>query len=81
MKNKWVKLAEDKNSVIRIAEKVVDEEKDQLSAFVTEPSFEAHDKKIVETLKKRKLLSVISQKSYKVTKGTEFLPTRVKCET
>ena len=60
MKNKWVKLAEDKNSVIRIAEKVVDEEKDQLSAFVTDPSLDSHDKKIVEALKKRKLLSIVS---------------------
>lgn len=81
MKNKWVKLADDKNSVIRIAEKVVDEEKDQLSAFVTDPSLDSHDKKVVEALKKRKLLSIVSQKSYKVTKGTEFMPTRVKLET
>lgn len=81
MKNKWVKIADDKSCVIRIAEKVVDDEKEQLSAFVTNPDLEMHDKKVVEALKKRKLLNVVSQKSYKVTKGTEFMPSRVKLET
>ncbi len=81
MKNKWVKIADDKNFVIRIAEKVVDDEKEQLSAFVAKPDLEDHDKKVVEALKKRKLLNVVSQKSYKVTKGSEFMPTRVKLET
>ena len=81
MKNKWVKIAEDKNFVVRIAEKIVDDEKEQLSAFVVQPDLEAHDKKVVEALKKRKLLNVVSQKSYKVTKGKEFMPTRVKLET
>lgn len=28
MKNKWVKIAEDKNFVVRIAEKIVDDEKE-----------------------------------------------------
>ena len=81
MKNKWVKIADDKNYVIRIAQNLVDEERDQLAAFIAKPDIEAHDKKIVEALKKRKLLNVVSQKSYKVTKGTEFMPTRVKLET
>lgn len=81
MKNKWVKIAEDKNYVVRIAEKVVDDEKEQLSAFVAKPDLDSHDKKVVEVLKKRKLLNVVSQKSYKVTKGSEFMPTRVKLET
>lgn len=81
MKNKWVKIADDKNFVIRIAENVVDDEKEQLSAFVAKPDLEDHDKKVVEALKKRKLLNVVSQKSYKVTKGSEFMPTRVKLET
>lgn len=81
MKNKWVKIADDKSCVIRIAEKVVDDEKEQLSAFVTNSDLEVHDKKVVEALKKRKLLNVVSQKSYKVTKGTEFMPSRVKLET
>ena len=81
MKNKWVKIAEDKNFVVRIAEKLVDDEKEQLSAFVAKPDLESHDKKVVEALKKRKLLNVVSQKSYKVTKGSEYMPTRVKLET
>lgn len=32
-------------------------------------------------MKKRKLLDVIIRKSYKVTKGSEFAPERVKMET
>lgn len=81
MKNKWVKIAEDKNFVVRIAEKILDDEKELLSAFLAQPDLEAHDKKVVEALKKRKLLNVVSLKSYKVTKGKEFMPTRVKLET
>lgn len=81
MKNKWVKLESDKVSVTRIAENLVDDEKRQLSAYVQEPNLDAHDKKVVDQLKKRKLLNVITMKSYKVTKGSEFMPTRVKLET
>jgi phenylalanyl-tRNA synthetase alpha chain len=72
MKNKWVRLESDKVSVTRIAEIVIDDEKEQLSAFVTNNDLESHDKKVVDALKKRKLLNVITAKSYRVTKGSEF---------
>jgi phenylalanyl-tRNA synthetase alpha chain len=81
MKNKWVRLEADKVSVTRIAENLQDDEKVQLSAYVSNPDLEAHDKKVVDALKKRKLLNVNSSKSYKVTKGSEFQPLRVKLET
>jgi len=42
---------------------------------------DAHDKKMVDQFKKRKLVSVVSQKSYKVTKGVNYAPERVKLET
>lgn len=81
MKNKWVKICADKSQVERIANELVDDDKNLLSAFVDEPVADKHDKKIVEALKKRKLLNVISKKSYKVTKGEDWAPERVKMET
>jgi len=42
---------------------------------------ESHDKKMLDQFKKRKLVTIISQKSYKVTKGPSYQPTRVKLET
>ena len=73
MKNKWVKLAGDKKEkVIRIAEELKDADKDQLNAFVASPEVEGHDKKELDQFKKRKLISIISRKSYKVTKGAQY---------
>jgi hypothetical protein len=48
---------------------------------VTKSDLESHDKKLVDALKKRKLLNVVSKKSYKVTKGSEYMPVRAKMET
>jgi len=81
MKNKWVKLESDKTSVTRIAETLKDDEKTQLSAYLEETDADKHDKKIVDGLKKRKLLNIITLKSYNVTKGPEYQTTRVKLET
>jgi hypothetical protein len=72
MKNKWVKLESDKTSVTRIAETLVDDDMKQLSAYLAVTDADKHDKKVVDALKKRKLLNVIVMKSYKVTKGTEY---------
>jgi len=81
MKNKWVKLEADKLSVTRLAEVLKDDDKLQLSAYLEQPNLDSHDKKVVDGLKKRKLLNVVSHKSYSVKKGKEFQPTRVKLET
>jgi len=40
-----------------------------------------HDKKTVELFKKRKLVNVVSMKSYRVTKGPNYMPVRAKLET
>jgi len=70
MKNKWVKISgEKKEFVERLSADIKDAEKDQLSKFVDEIALEKHDKKIVDQLKKRKLLVIVTTKSYKVTKG------------
>ena len=77
MQRKWVQLdPKDKNSVVRTAENLEDTERDQLRKYVEAPDLEVHDKKVVDQLKKRKLLNVVSQKYYKVTKGVNFQETR-----
>jgi len=82
MKNKWVKLAGDKKEkVIRLAEELVDTDKEQLSVFLAAPSADDHDKKLVDAFKKRKLVTIVSMKSYKITKGVSYQPTRAKLET
>ena len=82
MKNKWVQVAGDKKEkVVRIAEELKDEDQTQLNAFVQDPSVDSHDKKMVDQFKKRKLVGVASQKSYKVTKGANYQPVRAKLET
>lgn len=73
MKNKWVKIAGDKKEkVIRIAEELKDADKEQLNIFLANPEVEGHDKKLLDLFKKRKLISIASSKSYKVTKGTNY---------
>lgn len=73
MKNKWVKLAGAKKElVVRVAEELKDEDKDQLSKFQSAPEVDSYDKKVIDLFKKRKLISVVSQKSYKVTKGPNY---------
>lgn len=73
MSKKWIKLAGDsKDAVERIAEKLEDSEKDQLQKYIDNNDVEVHDKKVIDALKKRKLVNVVSQKSYAVKKGTNF---------
>jgi phenylalanyl-tRNA synthetase alpha chain len=48
---------------------------------LNEPNLDSHDKKVVEALKKRKLVNVTSLKYYRVTTGENFSVQRVKLET
>lgn len=52
-----------------------------MMTFVDKPQLELYDKKIIDQLKKRQLLNVISLKSYKVEKGPNFSVERKKLET
>ena len=61
---------------MRIAEKLIDDDKELLSKYRENTDLEAHDKKIVDQMKKRKLINVVTNKSYRVTKGTNFAPKR-----
>lgn len=82
MQRKWIQLdGANKNVVVRIAEQLVDEDKELLSKYASNSDLEAHDKKIVDQMKKRKLINVVTNKSYKVTKGANFAPKRQKMET
>ena len=75
MKNKWVEICgEKKEKVKRVAQELPDEERALLKNFETNNDLESNDKKIVDQLKKRKLVNVVSAKSYKVTKGVNFAP-------
>lgn len=81
MKNKWVRLEASKTEVTRIEANLKDDERNQLRQYQEVPALDNHDKKTVDALKKRKLLNVVTSKSYRVTKGPEFQPTRQKLET
>lgn len=43
-----------------------------MNTFLASPEVDGHDKKQLDLFKKRKLISVVSTKSYKVTKGTNY---------
>jgi phenylalanyl-tRNA synthetase alpha subunit len=64
-----------------IANKLVDEDKELLSEYRQNSDLEAHDKKMFDQMKKRKLINVVNNKSYRVTKGENYAPNRLKSET
>ena len=84
MQKKWVQLCgEKKENIKRIVkdEDMVDEDKDMLLKIAADSDPEKHDKKIVDGLKKRQLLALQSKKTYRVTKGPNYMPKRQKLET
>lgn len=77
MQKKWVQLCgAQKENVKRVAAELVDEDRDLLQKIAADPNPEKHDKKIIDGLKKRQLLNIVSKKSYKVTKGPNYMPER-----
>ena len=52
-----------------------------MKKFTEESDLERHDKKVVELLKKRQLVNVVTHKFYKISKGENFQLERVKLET
>lgn len=82
MTKKWVKLdPTDKNLVIRVEKNIEDTDRIQLASYLENTDYEKVDKKAFELLKKRKLVNLVTQKSYLVTKGSNFQPERRKLET
>ena len=81
MQRKWVQLVPDnKEQVNRLAEKLEDSEKELLLKYKENADVDAHDKKVLDQMKKRKLVAVVTSKHYKVTKGNNYSPVRVKLE-
>ena len=73
MKNKWVKKDGDK--LISI----VNEVKDDVQSLLKDiSSGESVNEKAATNLKKRKLVTLQTRKSYKVSRGKSYAPTRVK---
>ena len=70
MKNKWIK--KDGDTLRPLATSVADETMHQLHNLA---SLSDDDCK---NLKRRKLVSQVTRKSYRVTKGPQYAPTRVK---
>jgi phenylalanyl-tRNA synthetase alpha chain len=84
MQKKWVQLCgAQKENVKRIVKdaELIDEDRTLLLAIQANPDPEKHDKKVIDNLKKRQLLNLVSKKSYRVTKGPNYLPQRQKLET
>ena len=61
--------------------KLVDDGQKVLKAIKDNPSVDAHDKKVREDLKKRKLDTIEKRTSYKVTKGPNYAPHKEKLPT
>jgi phenylalanyl-tRNA synthetase alpha chain len=79
MKNKWVSVCGDKKEKVkRIQAEVQDDDCNQLKAYLNNTSIEAHDKKNLDLMKKRQLLTIVTIKTFKADKGEMFQPTFVK---
>ena len=76
MKNKWLK--KDGDRILRIAEGVKDETAASLADLSNPLSTSKPSEEDLKNLKKRKLVNQVVRKSYKITKGVEFQPTRVR---
>lgn len=79
MKQKWI--VKDGGNFKRVAENPVDEDKTNLNKFLENNKADDHDKKVVDSYKKRKHLNIKSLKFYEVKKGANFALERVKLET
>lgn len=75
MKNKWIKIGGDKKEkVTRIVEKISDKDQELLNSYIANSDEKKHDKKVVDQMKKRQLLSIITEKTFKITKGANYAP-------
>jgi phenylalanyl-tRNA synthetase alpha chain len=79
MKNKWAQKAGDKLVATKAMSDVSDETQAQLKALDAANCAEGViDEKQVNLLKRRKLISLVTRKSYSVARGAEYAPKRVK---
>lgn len=82
LKNKWAKKDKASGKLIAaVTEAPKDEVKDQLIAVKEAPEEEntkALDAKAATALKRRKLISMVTRKSYTISRGPSYAPQRVK---
>jgi hypothetical protein len=67
------------DNVTRVQELLVDNDRNMLQSILDNPdpaAYEGDKKKVIDLLKKRKLVNLVSKKAYKVTKGKNFAPIR-----
>lgn len=74
LQNKWVK--KEGENIIRVASSVIDEVSQILSNIAS--NIDIIDEKEISNLRKRKLIQQVTRKSYRITKGESYQPTRVK---
>jgi phenylalanyl-tRNA synthetase alpha chain len=75
MKNKWLK--KEGENIVRLASSVEDETANKLSAVAKGDNSSVSEEDL-KNLKKRKLVNQVNRKSYRITKGPEFQPQRVR---
>ena len=83
LKNKWAKKDKESGKLIAaMTELPADEVKDQLitlkSASSEEENAKSLNDKAAAALKRRKLITLITRKSYTISRGTSYAPQRVK---
>jgi phenylalanyl-tRNA synthetase alpha chain len=79
LKNKWVKKDGANLVPLMTADQVEDTVQDALKKiFEANGDVTAVDSKVFDGLKRRKLVSLVTRKSFKVTKGPSYKPIRVK---
>ena len=80
MKNKWAKKAGDKLIATKAMDAVSDDTQVQLKALDAANGIAEGviDGKQVNLLKRRKLITLVTRKSYSVARGAEYAPKRVK---
>ena len=76
MKNKWLK--KDGDRIIRIMERVKDDTAISLADLASPTAASKPSEDDLKNLKRRKLVNQIVRKSYRISKGVEFQPTRVR---
>lgn len=75
MQNKWISSS--KTAVKRVAEDVKDEVVQRLTAMKADNDPKKHEAKLVQELKKRKLIAIKKIKFYGIVKGASYQPKRV----
>ena len=74
LKNKWLK--KEGETIVKVSDDVVDEVQVMLLDVNSNKNSVSEDN--LKNLKRRKLVQMITRKSYRITKGESYQPTRVK---